>query len=140
MLKQISVFVENKAGRLCAVMETLSKNEINVRAMTIADTADFGIVRLIAGDAEKAVFALHSDNFTVKTTDVIGFKIPDRFGTLYEAVKALGGEGINIEYSYSLMGKNKGEADIVVSVKETEKAAAVLAKAGIELITLDDIL
>jgi len=139
MLQQISVFVENKTGRLSAVMETLSKAVIDVRALTIADTADFGIVRLIVGDTEKAVCALRNGGFTVKTTEVIGFKIPDHFGTLYEVVNALGNNGINIEYSYSIASKIMGEAEIVIRVKEKEKAVGVLEEAGIELIDISDI-
>jgi len=139
MLQQISIFLENQAGRLSAVTETLSAAGIDVRALTIADTADFGIVRIIARDSAKAVEALRNGGFTVKTTDVIAFEIPDHFGTLYEAVKTLGENGINIEYSYSLAGKNPDRADIVISVKESAKAVEALKKAGISLISIDDV-
>jgi len=138
MLQQISIFVENKAGRLSAVMETLADAGIDVRALTIADTADFGIVRIIVGDTNKAADALRGAGFAVKTTEVVGFKIPDHFGTLCEAVKALSAGGVNIEYSYSLAGRTIGEADIVVRVKDSEKAAEILTKAGIELITANN--
>ncbi|MCL2633140.1 MAG: hypothetical protein FWD34_01355 [Oscillospiraceae bacterium] len=140
MLQQISVFVENKSGRLYAVMETLSKATVDIRAMTIADTSDFGIVRLIVNDADKALQALNAENFTVKVTDVIGFTIPDKFGALCDVVRVLGEKDINIEYSYSLMGKEKGEADIVIRVNDTQKAEEILTGAGVKLISISDIL
>ncbi|MCL2109936.1 MAG: hypothetical protein FWH20_11410, partial [Oscillospiraceae bacterium] len=80
MLQQISIFVENKTGRLCAIMEALATAKINIRALTIADTAEFGIVRIIVGDVEKAANALHERDFTIKITEVIAFALPDRFG------------------------------------------------------------
>ncbi|MDR0222384.1 MAG: hypothetical protein LBI38_02460 [Oscillospiraceae bacterium] len=138
MLKQISIFVENKAGRLCAVMETLAAAKIDVRAMTIADTSEFGIVRLIVNDAEKAAGALRENNFTAKITEVIAFTIPDHFGALYDVIKLLGENGVNIEYSYSLMGKNQSEADIVVKVGDAEKAGKILSGAGVKLISPND--
>ena len=139
MLKQVSVFVENKAGRVHAIMEVFAAAKIDVRAMTIADTAEFGIVRLIVNDAEKAKAALRENNFTAKITDVIGFTIPDEFGALCNVVRTLGEQGVNIEYSYSLMGKNSGEADIVIRVKDSERAQTILAQAGVKLISPPDI-
>lgn len=140
MLKQISVFVENKSGRLCAIMETLDRAGIDIRAMSIADTTDFGIVRLIVSDADKALTALKADSFTAKSAEVIGFTIQDHSGALYEVVKAFDEQGLNIEYSYSLMGKNQGEADIVVRATDNEKAAALLREKGIRLISAEDVL
>ncbi|MDR2533134.1 MAG: ACT domain-containing protein [Oscillospiraceae bacterium] len=142
MLKQLSVFVENKAGRLCAIVEVLNEAGINIRAMNIADTVDYGIIRLIVSDTEKAVAALSGNNFTANVFDVTAFTIPDRFGALYEVIKLLGDSGINIEYSYSLMGKNHSEAGIVVYIEDAEKATEageILKKAGVNLITPEDI-
>jgi hypothetical protein len=138
MLQQISVFVENKSGRLCAIVEALNEARINIRAMNIADTADYGIVRLIVNDTENAVKALKNKNFTAEIFDVIAFTIPDRFGALYEVIKLLDDNNINIEYSYSLIGKNQSEAGIVVFVKSAGKSAEaseLLEKAGVNLIT-----
>ncbi|MDR2559896.1 MAG: hypothetical protein LBC86_10225 [Oscillospiraceae bacterium] len=142
MLQQISVFVENKAGRLCAIVEVLNESRINIRAMNIADTADYGIVRLIVSDTENALKAFNENNFTARVFDVIAFTIPDKFGALYEVIKLLGDNGINIEYSYSLIGKNKSEAGIVIYVKNPDKnaeAGEILIKAGVNLITPVDI-
>jgi len=139
MLKQISIFVENKAGRLCAIMETLAAAKIDIRAMTIADTAEFGIVRLVVNDAEKTAAVLRNSSFTAKVTEVVAFTIPDQFGSLYDVVKLLGDNGINIEYSYSLMGKNQKQADIVIKVNDADKAVNILTNANISLISLNDI-
>ncbi|MCL1824168.1 MAG: hypothetical protein FWG44_08200 [Oscillospiraceae bacterium] len=139
MLQQISTFVENKSGRLCAVMKALNEAKINIRALSIADTTDFGIVRLIVDDTEKALGALKEQGFTATVTEVIGFKIEDHFGAMFGVVNLFSDEGINIEYSYSLMGKNQGEADIVVRVTEKEKATEILTKNNIKLITANDV-
>lgn len=135
MLKQISVFVENKPGRLATIMEVLNDAQIDLRALSIADTSDFGIVRIIAGDTDKALKALKDFGSTATVTEVIGFTISDHAGALFEVVKAFRDNEINLEYSYSLMGKRLGEADIVIRVENNEKAAKVLTDKGIKLIT-----
>ena len=139
MLKQVSIFVENKAGRVHAVMNTLKAAEINVRAMTIAETAEFGIIRLIVSEPEKAKSVLKENGFTAKLTDVIGFTIPDRFGALCDVLQILGEKGINIEYSYSLMGCSHGNANILIRVNEPQKAAMILSGVGIKLFTAEDL-
>jgi hypothetical protein len=142
MLKQISVFAENKAGRLRAIMETLRDNGINLRAMTIADTADFGIVRLVADDTEKAVQALKSAGFTVNTAEVIGVSIPDESGALLSVIRIFEAHNLNIEYSYSLMTASCGErhADIVLRVSDNEKAINLLKDNDVKIIDIADIL
>ena len=135
MLKQISIFVENKPGRVCAIMETLADAQIDIRAMTIADTAEFGIVRLIVNDADAAASALRARDFTARVSEVIAFTIPDRFGALYDVVRLLSENDINIEYSYSLMAKNHADADIVIKVRNADKAVGLLEDAGVKLIT-----
>ncbi len=135
MLKQISIFVENKSGRLCAIMEVLNNAKIDIRALSIADTTDFGIVRLIVNDTDKALQALRENNFTANVTDVIGFTIEDHFGALYNIVKTFTDNQLNIEYSYSLMGKNQGEADIVARVDNSDKAISILKASGVKLIS-----
>jgi hypothetical protein len=123
-------------------VEALNEARINIRAMNIADTADYGIVRLIVNDTENAVKALKSASFTAEIFDVIAFTIPDRFGALYEVIKLLNDHSINIEYSYSLIGKNQSEAGIVVFVKDTVKSAEaseILKKAGVNLIAPRDL-
>ena len=139
LIDQISVFVENKAGRLAAVMEILNKNGIDIRAMTVADTADFGILRIIVNDTEKAIAALQADGCTAAVTKVIAFTIPDVAGALYNVIGKINDCGINIEYLYSVMGKTAGRADIVIRTNDTEKAVKVLTDNGVELICGKDL-
>lgn len=139
LIDQISVFVENKAGRLAAVMEILNKNGIDIRAMTVADTADFGILRIIVNDTEKAIAALQADGCTAAVTKVIAFTIPDVSGALYNVIGKINDCGINIEYLYSVMGKTAGRADIVIRTSDTEKAVKVLTDNGVELICGKDL-
>ncbi len=139
LIDQISVFVENKAGRLAAVMEILNKSGIDIRAMTVADTADFGILRIIVNDTEKAIAALQADGCTAAVTKVIAFTIPDVSGALYNVIGKINDCGINIEYLYSVMGKTAGRADIVIRTNDTEKAVKVLTDNGVELICGKDL-
>jgi len=142
MLKQVSIFAQNKAGSTYAIMETLANANINVRAMTIADTAEFGIIRLIVSDAVKALEALRNNNFTANVTDVIGFTVPDESGKLCDVLRLLGEQSVSFEYSYSLMGKKQGEADIAMRVKDKDldKAMAILAESGVKLLTQEDVI
>lgn len=139
LIDQISVFVENKTGRLAELMEVLNKNNIDIRAMTIADTADFGILRLIVDDTEKALKALHDDCCTAAITKVIAFTIPDVSGALYNVMGKINECNINVEYMYSVMGKTEGRADIVIRVEDTETAIKVLTENGIQLICGKDL-
>lgn len=139
LIDQISVFVENKTGRLAAVMKLLNKNGIDIRAMTIADTTDFGILRIIVNDSAKAISALKAEGCTATVTKVIAFTIPDVSGALYEVVDVLNDNKINVEYLYSVMGKNAGRADIVIRVEDNDEAIKVLKANNIQLITSDEL-
>ena len=132
-IDQISVFVENKTGRLAGIMEVLNKAGIDIRAMTIADTADFGILRMIVDDTDKALEALKA------VTKVIAFTIPDVSGALYNVMGKINACGINVEYMYSVMGKVAGRADIVIRVEDVEKASKVLIDNGVTLIEKKDL-
>lgn len=139
LIDQISVFVENKTGRLANIMEVLNKNGIDIRAMTIADTADFGILRLIVNDTDKAIEALHGDGCIAAVNKVIAFTIPDVSGALYNVMGKINECGINIEYMYSVMGKTAGRADIVIRVEDNEQAIKVLTENGVQLICGKDL-
>ena len=138
-IDQISVFVENKKGRLAGIMEVLNKAGIDIRAMTIADTADFGILRMIVDDTDKALEALKADGCTAAVTEVIAFTIPDVSGALYNVMGKINACGINVEYMYSVMGKVAGRADIVIRVEDVEKASKVLIDNGVTLIEKKDL-
>ena len=132
MLKQISVFVENKPGRLAAVTEKLYDENINIRAFTIAEAGDFGIIRMIVDRTDKALKILKESGFTVTLTDVLGIEVEDRPGELYKIAKALGDEKINIEYVYAFtFGKDK--AVIIFKVNKPDKAVEILKNKGFKL-------
>ncbi|MCH5324660.1 MAG: hypothetical protein J1E39_05540 [Eubacterium sp.] len=134
LIEQISVFIENKQGRLADVMNVLDKSGADIRAMTIGDTTDYGIMRIIVDDTEKAINALRADGCTAAVTKVIAFTIPDVSGALYKVVELLGDNGINVDYLYSAMGKTAGRADIIIRVEDNDAAIKVLTENGIQLI------
>lgn len=139
LINQISIFVENKTGRLAAVMKVLNKNNIDIRAMTIADTTDFGILRIIVNDSEKALSVLKAENCTATVTKVIAFTIPDVSGALYEVMDILNDNDINVEYLYSVMGKNAGRADIVIRVEDNDRAIKILSDNKVNLISCNEL-
>ena len=139
MLEQISVFIENKTGRLASVMEILKNNKVDIRALTIADTTDFGIIRIVVKDAKETLSVLKAQGCTATVTKVIGFTIPDYSGALYDVIDAFEEADINVEYCYSLMCKRQGQADIVVRVDNNEKAINVLTAKKITLLNAEDI-
>lgn len=138
-VKQISLFLENKSGRLVKVMETLSENNINIRALSIADTTDFGILRLIVSNPDQAYKVLRDAGFTVSTTDVIAVEVDDRPGGLATALQALEGSGINIEYVYAFVEKAKDKALVVFRVEDIDRAIGLLNAKGINTLRGADV-
>ncbi len=133
-VKQISVFLENKSGRLAKVSKVLGDRRINIRALSIADTTDFGILRLIVSDPEQALTALKDEGFTVSATDVIAVQVPDRPGGLAGILSILDESGINIEYMYAFVGKTLDDAVVVFRVEEIDRAIALLGGKGVTLL------
>lgn len=138
-IKQLTVFVENKQGALVSITETLSKNNINLRALSIAETRDFGILRLIANDEDKAEKILTEEGYLIKITEVIGVKIVDEPGKLSEALKVLDDNKINMEYLYAFMARAEKHAYVVIRVENNAEAESVLENAGFHLITEDEV-
>ncbi len=136
MIKQLSVFVENKFGRLAAVTEVLAKNNIDINALSLADTSDFGILRLVVDKPEDAAVALTEHGVTVKCTEVIAAAMDDCPGGLSFILDTLTNEKINIEYMYAFMGKTEGKAWTVMRVDDSERAEKVLHEHSIK--TLDN--
>jgi hypothetical protein len=134
-VKQISVFLENKTGRLAEVTDVLGKGGINLRAITIADTADFGILRFVASDPNKALSLLESKGFTAKETDVLGIEVPDRPGGLSAVMAALGKNNVNIEYLYASLEKNKDRAVVVFKIEDIDRGLEVLKESGFTTIS-----
>jgi hypothetical protein len=131
---QISIFLENRSGELADVVDVLARTGIDVKAVTLADMADFGILRVIVEDAERARAVLKEAGFTVDKTRVIAVEVPDRPGGLADALRALRGRGINVEYMYSAARKNGERAIIVFRVDEVGKAIDALKEAGVTVL------
>ena len=138
-IKQLTVFVENKQGTLVDITHTLAKHNVNIRALSIADTQDFGILRLIVNDNETAISTLSKEGYLIKTTEVIGVKIGDEPGKLSKALEVLDENAINMEYLYAFMARTEKHAYVVLRVADNSAAEAALEKAGFHLITDADI-
>jgi len=138
-IKQLTVFVENKQGAMVSITEILSKNNINIRALSIAETQDFGILRLIVNDEEAAKTILADAGYLIKITNVVGVKIGDAPGKLCEALKVLDESNINLEYLYAFMARTEKHAYVVLRVEDNDTAENVLVNAGFHLITEADI-
>ncbi len=128
MLKQISVFLPNHPGILAKFTEVLLEKKINMRAISVADTADYGILRIIVDKVDECIKVLKADNYLVSVTDVIAVKVPDKPGGLYEIAKILGEANVNIEYLYSTMKQD--EAIIILRIDDINKAVAILKSKG----------
>ncbi|GKX30405.1 amino acid-binding protein [Vallitalea longa] len=137
IIKQLSVFLENKSGRLSDVTEALSENGINISALSVADTSEYGILRLIVGRPEKAYELLKNLGFSVSLTDVICLIIPNESGTLYKAIKVLASNGVSIEYMYAYA--MNGDASVIMKVSEVNKAIETLTENDVELAKASEI-
>jgi len=138
-VKQISIFLENKSGRLAKVTKVLGENGINSRALSIADTTDFGILRLIVNDPDKAYKVLKEAGFTLGTTDVIAVEVPDVPGGLYQTLQILERAGINIEYLYAFVQKASSAALVVFRVEQLDEAVRVLQENGVRLLSEEEV-
>ena len=131
MAKQISIFLENKTGRLAHVTRVLGDAGINIRALSIADTSDFGILRIIVNDPGKAFEILKAADFTVSVTEVIAVQLPDTPGSLAGVLEQMTEENLNIEYLYAFLGGGANNAFIIFKVEDIDKAQKAFAKKGI---------
>lgn len=138
-VRQISIFLENKSGRLAQVTRVLGENGINIRALSIADTNDFGILRLIVNEPEKAYTVIKGSGFTVSTTDVIAAEVADTPGGLSSALEVLEKAGINIEYLYAFVQKASSAALVVFRVDQVDEAEKVLQQNGIHSLSEEEV-
>ena len=138
-IKQLTVFVQNKQGTVASVTDTLSRNGINLRALSIAETQDFGILRLIVSDEATAERVLGDGGYLIKVIDVVGVKIGDEPGKLSEALSVLDKAGINVEYLYAFMARTEKHAYVVLRVEDNTAAEAALLAAGFRMITEADV-
>ena len=138
-IKQLTVFVQNQKGTVASVTERLSQNNINLRALSIAETQDFGILRLIVNDVDAAEKVLAENGYLIKTIDVVGVKIGDAPGKLTAALDVLDKADINVEYLYAFMARTEKHAYVVLRVEDNSAAEEALVSAGFKMITDADI-
>lgn len=137
--EQISIFLENKAGRLAEVTATLRDASINIRALSLADTTDFGILRLIVNDNDKAEKVLKEGGFTVGKTDVIAVEVDDNPGGLNNVLDPLTREGVNVEYMYAFANPKGKNAIMIFRFDNIDKAVEILNKNNISVIKSEDV-
>ena len=133
MIRQLSIFLENKPGRLAEATKLLAEQKIDIRALSIADTTNLGILRLIVNKPQDAEKAFKEAGFTVSITKVIGIVVPDQPGGLYRAITVLSDEGIGVEYMYAFVNATDASAYVILRVEDSEKAVEILTAAGIEI-------
>ena len=139
-IKQLSVFVENKQGALSKITSLLSDSGVNMRAVSIADTQDFGILRVIVDDIDKAAGALKLNNVIVKVNNVIGVELNDKPGALAYVLDILTAGGVNVEYMYAFVTPgNRDSAYLVLRARHNDKAETILAQNNIKMLSEDDI-
>lgn len=125
IIRQMSVFVENRPGALAEVLAVLKEHEVNIRALAVADTADFGILRIIVNDPEKVERILRGTGFTVKITQVLTLTVDDNPGSLYEKMQRLSDAGVNVEYMYAFAATGDGFARVVLKVDNLARAVSI---------------
>lgn len=133
-VKQISIFVENKPGKLAELTEYLHQSKIDMRALSIAEAQDFGIVRIIVDDAYKTSCVLKEAGYVASITPVVAIEMPDEPGSLFRILKILGDGGVNLEYMYAFLTRKQATAYMVLRVENNEKAIEILSKSGIHTI------
>lgn len=138
-VKQISVFVENKPNSMAQFVEVLSKNKIDMRALSLADAADFGIVRVIVDDVYNAMQVLKDEGYICSINKVLAVAIPDEPGGLANVIRYLGNDEINIEYMYAFTTRQKDLAYMIFRVQDKEKAIQALTKNGVKLVCQDEL-
>ena len=138
-IRQISVFVENRPGRLLEVVDFLGKNNINIKALSLADSSDFGIVRLVVKGTDEAIKVLKENGFTVSETNIIACMIDDEPGALASILRTLADNQINIEYMYGFASPIEGKAVMVFKFSDLESAEKILEQNHIKTLTQEEI-
>lgn len=136
IVKQLSVFLENREGRIKDVLEILATNDINLVAISLADTSEYGLLRMIVSEPEKAQRVLKESNVSAMLTDVICIRVPHAVGSLYKAMKALEDAKVNVEYMYAFA--NGDDASAVMKTRDAELAVKTLEEKGFSVYTKDE--
>ena len=138
-VKQISIFLENRVGRLEEVTDALAKGDVNIRALSLADTSDFGILRLIVSKPEEAAKILRDKGFTIKENDVIAVEVEDKPGGLARILHLFSSSGISVEYMYAFVERRSDNAVMIFRVESVPRAVKALQDAGIPLLSNDEV-
>ncbi len=138
-INQLSIFVENKAGTVAKITKSIADAGVSIRALSVADTQEFGILRLIVSDVEKAKDALNENDCVVSITKVIGVEIPDVAGGLSSVLELMSQNSINVEYLYAFITISGQHAYVVLRVEDNDKAAKILKENGVKLVSQADI-
>jgi len=138
-VKQLSIFLENQSGRLAEVTGALGNEGVNIRALSLADTAGFGILRLIVNNIAKAHEMLRSNGFTVSETDVIAVEVPDHPGGLASILGVLGDKEINIEYMYAFVEKSSENAVVIFRIENVDQAIEALQAKGVRILSAKEV-
>ncbi len=139
LVEQIAVFLENKSGRLAEITAVLAENNINIRALSVADTADFGILRLIVDNVEKAKSVLKENGFTVGKTTVIAVEVEDKTGGLARVLQIIHAANINVEYMYAFVNKTGENAVLIFRFEKMDEAIAALKEKGVTILSREQI-
>jgi hypothetical protein len=134
-LQQVSIFLENKKGRLAEVAGLIAKKGINIRALALADTADFGVLRLIVNDPDRCFEVLKAAGFVAQRTDVIAVEVDDKPGGLKRVLDLFDAHGINIEYMYAFVEKKSEKAIVIIRIDQPERAIEVLGAEGVAVLS-----
>lgn len=138
-VRQISVFLENRAGRLASVLTTVAKAGVNIRTMSLADTSDFGIVRLIVDDVETCATALKASGHTVSMTEVLAIEVADQPGGLADVLTAIAHAGLNVEYMYAFTSRVSDRAVVVFRFEDSDAALQALKGTGVSILTPEQV-
>lgn len=139
MIKQVSIFLENKAGRMYEITRTLADNGINIRALSLADTSDFGILRLIVDNPDKAIDLLKAQHYTVSATQVVAIEVSDKPGGLAALLQVFKNENVNIEYMYAFLERKFDKAVMTFRFDNPDETLDKLRSSGVKLLTNDDL-
>lgn len=138
-VKQLSIFMENRAGRMAEIARRLGEARINIRALSLADTSDFGILRLIVNDVDKAMTILKDSGHTVSLTEVVAVEVPDSPGGLASVLEPLRDAGVNVEYMYAFVEKATDKAVVIFRFEDIDAAIQTLAKARISVLSAETV-
>ncbi len=138
-IKQVSVFLENRPGKLFELTKLLAEHGIDMRALSIAEATDFGIARIIVNDADRCALALREGQFIAQFSDVLAFAVPDEPGGLHNLLSEFNAARVNIEYMYAFLSGEKGRAYMIFRVTDTAQAEKTLAERGLQSLDLEEI-